>query len=392
MRGKGIAAVAVAVLIAATACSSSKHATSTTTATSAAPGGTTATTAVPYSSSGPYTVGVTTLTLPTKNAVEVWYPAAAGVPVGHETYDVREFLPPAIDKLLASSVHAYIQTDATRDVDLAQGAFPLVLFSHGYSGFRDQSSFLTTWLASWGMIVAAPDHPSRDLQGVLAAPAPGVEKDTADLTATIDLLAGQNTAATSRFDGHVDTAHIAAVGHSAGGATVIRVAADPRVGGYVSLASGNRLGSSATTPPTTIPLPAKPSLFVAGAADHVVDPAITRATYASAPAPSYLWEISGAGHNAFDDVCAAAQGQGGLIALAQQAGIGDLIPAQLRNLATDGCEPPDRAVTTTWPVIDQVVTAFLRNLFGVDKVPVGLGPTGTRTVSGVSVMISARPG
>ena len=61
-------------------------------------------------------------------------------------------------------------------------------------------------------------------------------------------------------------------------------------------------------------------------------------------------------------------------------------------LATDGCASPDIAVTKTWPVIDRVVTAFLRNLFGVDAQPAGLGPSGTRTVNGVKVTISARLG
>ena len=27
-----------------------------------------------------------------------------------------------------------------------------------------------------------------------------------------------------------------------------------------------------------------------------------------------------------------------------------------------------------WPIIDHVVTSWLRNLFGIDQVPIGLGP------------------
>ena len=68
--------------------------------------------------------------------------------------------------------------DATRAAGCAAspsraGRFPLVVFSHGYAGFRDQSTFLTSWLASWGFVVAAPDHHSRDLTAVLRrAPRP----------------------------------------------------------------------------------------------------------------------------------------------------------------------------------------------------------------------------
>ena len=55
-------------------------------------------------------------------------------------------------------------------VPVATGRYPLVVFSHGYAGFRDQSTFLTAFLASWGFVVAAPDHYSRDLTEVLGGP------------------------------------------------------------------------------------------------------------------------------------------------------------------------------------------------------------------------------
>jgi predicted dienelactone hydrolase len=324
----------------------------------------------------------------------VWYPAADDAVAGKQkaTYDQTTPLPDNLKALVPAEFNTVVTMDAFTDVAAsAKGPFPVVLFSHGFSGFRDQSTFLTTWLASWGMVVAAPDHPTRDLQGVLA-PSAHAETDTADLSATLDLLQSENTRAASLLHGHIDLGHVAAVGHSAGGATVIKFASDPRVDGYVSLASGNALETGRGAPSTTIPEPSKPSLFMAGADDTVVPPATTRAAFSTAPAPSYLWVIAGAGHNAFADLCIAAKGHGGLIALADSAGIGSLIPSGLRRLATDGCVPPAVAVTKTWPVIDQAVTSFLRNLFGLDPKPVGLGPAGARTVSGVTVTISVRPG
>ena len=50
------------------------------------------------------------------------------------------------------------ETGGIRGLTVAQGRFPLVVFSHGYGGLRTQSSFLTAHLASWGFVVAAPDH------------------------------------------------------------------------------------------------------------------------------------------------------------------------------------------------------------------------------------------
>ena len=126
-----------------------------------------------------------------------------------------------------------------RGVPTAPGRYPLVVFSHGYAGFRDQSTFLTARLASWGFIVAAPDHYSRDLTEVLGGPTGATAKttDVQDLKATIALMRAQNASGTSPFYRHVDLSLIGAVGHSAGGAAVEALAAtDPQVKTFIGLA------------------------------------------------------------------------------------------------------------------------------------------------------------
>ena len=62
---------------------------------------------------------------------------------------------------------------------------------------------------------------------------------------------------------------------------------------------------------------------------------------------------------------------------------------QFKLLGSDGCLPPAAPVRQSWPIIDHVVTAWLRNLFGVDAQPVGLG-TDVAGQYGVSVHIEAR--
>ena len=46
----------------------------------------------------------------------------------------------------------------------------------------------------------------------------------------------------------------------------------------------------------------------------------------------------------------------------------------LRYLGEDGCKPPALDVTTTFPIIRHVVTAWVRALFGDDATAVGIGP------------------
>jgi predicted dienelactone hydrolase len=45
------------------------------------------------------------------------------------------------------------------DAEALERRSPLIVFSHGYPGVSEISSFLTTALASWGFVVAGPLHP-----------------------------------------------------------------------------------------------------------------------------------------------------------------------------------------------------------------------------------------
>ena len=353
-------------------------------ATGSAPADTTTTSltpeeaAVAYTEPGPYPVGITTLELEGGVPVEVWYPAAEGT-TGRDTYDVRDLVPPSVEALLTADVPAEFTIDAGRDADAADGEFPLVLFSHGFTGIRQQSSFLTSHLASWGMVVAAPDHWSRDLYHVLGEflgePQPEERDAVDDLRQTRDLLAAEDESDDSLLAGHVGTDEVAAVGHSAGGGTVLGFAADDGVVGYVSLASGARLGGSGDGDDTHS-LPDTPSLFVAGRLDAVVPwDTVTRAAYEAAPPPSELWVLDGVGHNGFDDFCTFGGGTG-IIGVADASGLGTFLDAQpqFRALGEDGCQPPALPVAETFPVVSHVVTAWLRQALGLDAAPVGLGP------------------
>ena len=76
--------------------------------------------------------------------------------------------------------------------------------------------------------------------------------------ATISLMKAENTSASGLFHSHVDTRHVGAVGHSAGGAAVEALAAtDPRVTTFIGLA-GATVGSSlqSKTPGQRRPTPA----------------------------------------------------------------------------------------------------------------------------------------
>ncbi len=405
MRTRSLIVSAVALSLIVSACSDDSNSTAATTGdvgattaettpattappTTAAPTTTVdpATAAMAYTEPGPYAVGVSTLQLPDNGPlVEVWYPAVEGT-TGTERYDARDFTPDVLKALLTADVAADFSYEAGRDADVADGTFPLVAFSHGFSGFRLQSTGLTSHLASWGIVVVSSDHPSRDLAhltDMLSADTRPADTSVAELTGAIDLILQENTTDGSRFFGTIDDTHIATLGHSAGGGTAYRVAlADDRVDGYVSMASGVLLGrgndSTSTTlePTTTVApeYPEKPSFFIAGTEDGIADAEeLTRPSFQGAPSPSLLWLIEGAGHLAFSDLCTLGGGLG-IIGVAEANGLTaflDSAPA-IRSLGSDGCNPPALPVEDTFPIIDHAVTSWLRSLFGIDTSPVGL--------------------
>ena len=323
-----------------------------------------------YAEAGPHPVGVTNVRLADGTPVEVWYPAVPGSD-GTDSYDMRDHIPDAVRALLTTDLPSGLTYPATRDAAVADGRFPVVLFSHGFSGVRMQSTFLTAHLASWGMIVVSPEHPSRNLSAVLSLT---LNRDplasVGDLTGALDLVLAADADDASPFHQHVDTALVAAVGHSAGGGTVLRAAeADARITGYVSLASG-ALGSDDTA------MPDVPSFFIAGSLDAIVGvDDTTRPAYEAAPSPSLLWVIEGAGHNAFDDFCTLGGGTG-IIGLADASGLGALLDSfdGIRALGEDGCLPPAIDVELTFPIITHSVTSWLRAHFALDTQAVGIGP------------------
>jgi dienelactone hydrolase len=331
-----------------------------------------------YVERGPFPVGVTSLELATGNKVEVWYPSVEGT-TGTDIYDVRDFVPDTIRALLTADVPASYEYEAGRDAAVADGSYPVVLFSHGASGIRFQSTFLTAHLASWGMIVAAPDHWSRDLFHTLSTPVGDRSTSITELLSTLDLVIAEGANPDSRFASRVNADKVIAIGHSAGGRTVVEAAADDRIDAYVSMASGVLgIGAPSDESTTTVPtaLPDKPSFFIAGALDQVISAETsTRPSYEAVPAPSRLWIIDGVGHNGFDDFCTFGNGTG-IIGVAMASGLGPLLEAQpnLKRLGEDGCLPPAVSVETSFPIIRHAVTSQLRFWLGEDAQPVGLGP------------------
>jgi dienelactone hydrolase len=205
------------------------------------PVGTTSTTFVDEDRVDPYGDGGE----PRRLALQVWYPAAGTV---HEPAawidDPGTFASIAAEELdmpaFALGHVGLVRTHATRDAPLAPGGgWPLVVYAHGWTGFRNVHTTQLESLASHGYVVAAVDH----APGALAAMHPGgevvpleadalpsgVPEEEYDeaarlLMATFADDMGSVVAQVSddeRFADRVDGERLAMIGHSTGGGAAI---------------------------------------------------------------------------------------------------------------------------------------------------------------------------
>ena len=335
-----------------------------------------------YAEKGPFPVGVVEL-LGAPEPITVFYPGLEGDEEGkaRASYDLRAWLPPGeAAKLTDAQTFAIDAFADLAPADPDGGPYPLVVFSHGLAGYRMQSTFLTTHLASWGFVVATVEHPYRDLTAVFGDLGPLVgglgspeSPDVQQLIHAIDLVQAAADADAGPLAGlDVETTRVGAVGHSAGGFAVYgAAAADPRIVTYVALASpvgGSFVASTPTTAPA-VPPPDKPSLLIAGSADAIAPLARIQAAYDALPSPKAFAVIDGVTHLGFMDICVlTAPGEPNVLQVAKDAGVA--IPDLILRLFADGCDSKYVAADTAWPAINSLTTAELRGELGLDDPPV----------------------
>ena len=177
--------------------------------------------APPYAVHGPYPVGTMEFVIEDPERplpVTVWYPA--GSDTVEELYAYVLEVPP-----VQSMGRAIL--DAAPALD--SGPYPLVLFSHGATGTRYASLYLTEHLASYGFVVMAPDHAGDTFANL--------EDDgvfvRSHATRPVDVVRVIDFAETVTEDGGameslIDIDHVAVMGHSSGAFTAFLAAGAQR--------------------------------------------------------------------------------------------------------------------------------------------------------------------
>lgn len=198
--------------------------------------------------------------------------------------------------------------DVVVDGTIAEGSWPVVLYSHCHTCLGISGATTAHQLATWGFVVLAPDHVGNTLYDELEGE--GIESfeaflpvRAADLIGVLDALeAGEGDLAAVRDE--VDPGMVATVGHSFGAVTAAYVAQeDDRIDATVALAAPieNPLIPGVDAASFDTPL----VLVLAGEDNSIqeVGNLFLRQNFEATVGPTWLVEIADAGHWSVSDLC-----------------------------------------------------------------------------------------
>ena len=321
-------------------------------------------------SAGPFPVGVTTTVFidtkrtdnftkqPRTLVTEIWYPAAneaRRMPKNKYSDFIPGGITPVTDELItkayrmnAAQMDKTYWNVAVRNAPVRNGRFPVVVFSHGNGGTRNQNTFWCDYLASHGYIIVSADHTGNarftiiDEKPVLFQ---GGERNNSatdrplDVRFLLDQMIKWDKGADKRFKGRIDTERAAVAGMSFGSFTAHWVSDhDPRFKAVIAMS-----GAPASHTNLTVP-----SLRMLGTEDRTLgvpgNNAI-RDNHAKHTGPSYLLELKNGGHYSFTDMFKINKS------------FGDGVGAGKRRDTNEAFEFTD--METTYKIINSYSVAFL---------------------------------
>ena len=192
-------------------------------------------------------------TTPRRIIAQVWYPAEAipGADPGPWTGDL-DLIGPAMSRRLGLprfflSHTGYTRSHSFENAPPLSGLFPLVMYSHGWTGFRTIAVNQAESLASHGYVVIAADHTygsvgTSFLDGTVAEFDPAALPDETtvepevyaeagvelvgtfadDLSGILDAIAQGASGAFGEIARHIDLGLVGVYGHSTGGGAAVQ--------------------------------------------------------------------------------------------------------------------------------------------------------------------------
>ena len=251
---------------------------------------------------------------------------------------------------------------------VADGPFPLVVYSHGSGGQRYFSSFLAEALAAHGYVVVAADHTGDTaVDRILDTGDPRrvvARNRLDDVVRLIDAMTDP-AAAAGRVAAQVDPAHIAVTGHSVGGAAAYAAVSGLQLG-QTSLPPDDGVRAIVPIAPATggladddLAAVDAPTVVIGGTNDSTtpIDPNVTRPWALSPADPHHRADLIAAEHESFTDACEY------VAFLADQPDVSPVVLEVLDERSADACEPEAMASSRVHDLTSTFAIRFLDHVF-----------------------------
>ncbi len=318
---------------------------------------------------GPYDVGVSTITIDDPEGVrpltvDVWYPLAAGT-------DTAALDPQRYTLLPTAYYESPAAVAATPDLIATDAPLPLVVYSHGSGGIRYVHSSYTEALASFGYLVAAPDHTGNTVFELFSGSGAPFEETAFnrpnDVSRVISAFTDPTHPTAGPYAAAIDADRVAVTGHSFGGYTAIALATgvttslgeippDERVDAIIALAPAV---SEALLPDDRLAALDVPMMVLVGTDDTTtpVDPNVTRLWDLTSATPAYRVELVAGEHQTFTDLCAYERS----FPLIPE--IPDVVVTAIEDFGAEGCSDGDIDDGRAADITNTHVVTFLDQLF-----------------------------
>lgn len=349
---------------------------------------------------GPYAVGVRTMTFldderetpgkdgPRKLVAEVWYPAAGSARDDEkQDYVIYDELPESLRAGLTPEDLGRIETEAVRDAPVYEDVrFPVIIFSHGKGGLRQQSTFYTVPLASHGYVVVAPDHEGDTIVELL-------EAGDVDVTSTVDsyllrpgdvsfLLSELEALGDDPLTPILNLEKVGVTGHSFGALTSFRAAgSDLRVDAIVAHTPvGITLVEAELE--ATVDEFGIPYLIAAAGLDRTLPKEIhADSVWQKMVPPRFYLSLATAGHFTYSDLC-----------VLDVEAIDAALDVDASNVLTDGCGEENIPPALAFPAINLYSIGFFNTyLRGSPASLAFLDEEHGRAIAGDEVTFLAEP-
>ncbi|MEM1113524.1 MAG: hypothetical protein AAGI11_16535 [Pseudomonadota bacterium] len=189
--------------------------------------------------------------------------------------------------------------------DKAEGPFPLVVYSHGFTSFHEGGKYIAEHLASLGYIVVAVDYPLTNMNAPGGPLVQDVVNQPGDVSFLIDSLIVQSATAGHPLEGMVDAERIGATGISLGGMTTTLAAFHPDMRDSRIKAALSIAGPTSPFTELFFTFTEMPFLMLAGDIDALVPYPSNAAPVPDVVPGGELVTLAGGSHTGFADPAAS---------------------------------------------------------------------------------------